>query len=531
MRQTLAILLTLTAICLQAQDMYTVSGTVAENASKDPIDYATVVLKNDNGEILAGSTSSDGGEFLLESEAAPASLEISFIGFTTLVIKDLEFDKGVSELGTIYLGEDATALEEIEITAEKSSTEFKLDKRIFNVGTDLSTTGASALEVLNNVPSVNVNIEGQISLRGSAGVQVLINGKPSILADEGANALGTITADMMDRVEVITNPSAKYEAEGTAGIINIVLKKDEKKGLNGSVSLNAGTPHNHSVGLSMNRRTEKFNLFTQLGLGYRELPRHNKNINIDKSANSELQTEGTEYRNEVIYNLILGSDYYIDQNNVITLSGSYSLEIEDQPSETEFNLLNDSFLESTWQRNEVTEATNPKYQYELQYKRDYTDHEDHQLLFSAIGQFFGKEQSSEFTNTYTLGSTDLYDQITDTEFEEGKYTFKLDYTRPFMDKYKIETGAQFLTNQVSNDYSVSDLIDGEYVLDEGLTNVFEYNQKVLGAYGTGSYEGKYWGLQLGMRVEYTDLSTLLINTNERQQPEIYQPVPFCTQFI
>ena len=175
-------------------------------------------------------------------------------------------DRGsTADLGTIYLGSDSQALDEVLITADKSTTEFKLDKRVFNVGADLSSTGAGALEVLNNVPSVNVSIEGEVSLRGSTGVQILINGKPSILSDDASNALGTITAEMIDKIEVITNPSAKYEAEGTAGILNIILKKNEKKGVNGSISVNAGIPANHSIGVSLNRRTEKFNLFTQLG--------------------------------------------------------------------------------------------------------------------------------------------------------------------------------------------------------------------------------------------------------------------------
>ena len=127
-------------------------------------------------------------------------------------------------MGYIYLKEQINILNEVEVRAEKSTTEFRLDKRVFNVGKDLSSTGASAYEVLDNVPSVTVSIEGEVSLRGNSGVQILINGKPSVLADQSGNALGTITADMIEKVEVITNPSAKYEAEGTAGIINIVIK-------------------------------------------------------------------------------------------------------------------------------------------------------------------------------------------------------------------------------------------------------------------------------------------------------------------
>lgn len=500
---------------LNAQsDKYKISGKVIESNSAQPIDYATVVVSDkSSGKILSGTTTEGGGEFQLVTTTKNVSVEVSFIGYTTVNIDDVTFQGNAANIGVIKIGEDAQTLDEVVVTAEKSTTEFKLDKRVFNVGTDLSSTGASALEVLNNVPSVNVNIEGEVSLRGSSGVQILINGKPSILSDEASNALGTITADMIEKVEVITNPSAKYEAEGTAGIINIILKKNEKRGLNGSISLNSGIPDNHSVGLSLNRRTEKFNLFTQLGVGYRELPRDNENINIDKTNNTEIRSIGEEFRNETFYNFILGSDYYINPQNVITLSGSFAYEVEDQPSETNFSQLTDGIVESEWIRREVTEANNPKYQYELQYKREFKDNKDHQLLFSAIGRFFGKDQSSSFTNEFTQGASTIDDQITETEFKEGKYTFNLDYTKPFNDNWTLEAGTQYLINNVSNDFSVSNKEGDEFVVDPGLTNLFEYDQKVLGVYGTGSYEGEFWGLKLGARAENTDLSTLLVNTN------------------
>ena len=431
-------------------------------------------------------------------------------------VDDLTFSANRAELGDIALGADGQVLDEVIVTADKSTTEFKLDKRVFNVGADLSTTGASALEVLNNVPSVNVNVEGDVSLRGSSGVQILINGKPSVLADESSNALGSITADMMEKVEVITNPSAKYEAEGTAGIINIVLKKNEKKGVNGSVSLNTGIPQNHSIGFSLNKRTEKFNLFTQAGVGYRSLPTLTENINRDLLTNREIRSEGEEFRNEVFYNINLGADYYINPQNIITLSGSFAYEVEDQPSETNFTLLEQGSITNQWQRTETTDATNPKYQYELQYKKDFTDYKDHQLLFSAIGRFFGKDQSSIFMNEFSLGDNDQADQMTATKFQEGRYTFNLDYTKPFDDQWTLELGSQYLINDVSNDFEVSNQVaSGEFVADPGLTNVFEYSQDVLGVYATGAYEGTLWGLKLGLRVENTDLNTLLVNTAER----------------
>ncbi|MDA7502248.1 outer membrane beta-barrel protein, partial [Chitinophagales bacterium] len=513
-------LLVILCLCLTGSlsgqaSSYSLTGTVVDARSQEAIDYATVIIKQlSDGALVSGTTTSDGGKFALESPTAEIRLEISFIGYSTLEITDLVFTSQRAELGIIQLGVDSKALDEVLISAEKSTTEFRLDKRVFNVGTDLSSSGAGALEVLNNVPSVNVNIEGEVSLRGATGVQILINGKPSILSDDPSNALGTITADMIDKIEVITNPSAKYEAEGTAGIINIILKKNEKKGLNGSISLNTGTPHNHSIGLSLNQRMEKFNLFTQLGAGYRELPRDSENTNEDRITGTSLFSEGIQYRNEYFYNFVLGSDYYINPQNIITLSGSFTYEVEDQPSETLFQLSNNNVLESEWTRNEMTEATNPKYQYELQYKRDFKDHKEHKLLFSAIGRFFGKDQSSYFSNTTNSGTNDQPDQQTATSFQEGKYTFNLDYTKPFSDKWTLEAGSQYLTNDVSNDFSVSNQLDGVFVKDPGLTNLFEYSQTVLGLYSTGSYENKAWGIKLGLRVEYTDLNTLLVTTNE-----------------
>ncbi len=228
-----------------------------------PIEFATVLLGNPaDQKPITGTTTLDDGSFDLETEAPDFYIEFSFMGFTTKTVENPEIVDGTIDLGTVTLTEDSRQLDEVVVEGQVSRTEFKLDKRVFNVGADLSSTGASALEVLNNVPSVNVTIEGQVSLRGSQGVQMLINGKPSVIASEQGNALGTLTADMIDRIEVITNPSAKYDAEGTSGIINIVLKKDEKKGLNGSITLNTGVPNNHSLGLSLNKRTEKFNLFS-----------------------------------------------------------------------------------------------------------------------------------------------------------------------------------------------------------------------------------------------------------------------------
>ena len=488
-------------------------------SNNEPLSFVTVMVyaKTDSSR-LTGTTSLEDGTFSLETNNQEVYLEVSFMGYKTKQVSEVTFVNNQATLGLIRLSENDQSIGGVTVRAEKSSVEFKLDKRVFNVGKDLSSTGASALEVLNNVPSVNVNIEGEISLRGSSGVQVLINGKPSVIASEQGNAMGTITADMIEKIEVITNPSAKYDAEGTAGIINIVLKKEERRGLNGAISLNTGTPHNHSFGLSLNRRTEKFNLFSQLGAGYRELPRYRENINQDLKNNTTVNSEGIEYRNEFFYNIVLGTDYYINKYNVITLSGNFAYEIEDQPSETNFEKLDENgLLLSNWNRTEVTSALNPKWQYELNYKKDFKDKKDHNLLFTSIGRFFGKDQSSEFANEEVFNFDGVSNQRTTTNFNEANYSFNLDYTNPISDKVTLEVGSQYVATDVGNDFSVSNLLNNEWVQNDGLTNVFDFDQNVLGLYSTGSYENKKWGLKLGLRMENTQLNTLLRNTNERNK--------------
>lgn len=491
----------------------TITGKVVEEGGL-PIEFATVLVGNPaDQKPITGTTTLEDGSFVLETDATGFYIEVSFIGFTKKTMENPTIVDGQVDLNTVILSENSQQLDEVVVEGEVSQTVFKLDKRVFNVGADLSSTGASALEVLNNVPSVNVNIEGQISLRGSQGVQMLINGKPSAIANEQGNALGTLTADMIERIEVITNPSAKYDAEGTSGIINIVLKKDEKKGLNGAVTLNTGIPNNHSLGLSLNRRTEKFNLFGQLGFGRRTFPSDNETENRNLVDNTYIGSIGVSDKNETFFNLILGTDYHINDYNVLTLSGHFAYEWEKEHSDADYRIFDaGNTLTDGFHRRELTEATNPKYAYELQYKKDFERNEDRSLLISATGNLFAKDQSSEFENVVTLGDDEDMQQRTRTDFGQAEYTFKADYTHLWAEKYTVETGAQYQINDVSSDFAISNFDNGSFVENPDLTNVFDWVQKVLGAYGTAAYEGDKWGLKLGVRFEDTDVNTLLQNT-------------------
>lgn len=513
------LLLILSSSFAIAQQNIEVIGKLLEEETSQTIPYATIVIKDKStNKNIRGVITDDSGNFIITTTKPNFYVEISFMGFETKTITEFTVTNRKVNLGTIKLAPNSQALDEVVVTGEVSKTVFKLDKRVFNVGKDISSTGASALEVLNNVPSVNVNIEGDISLRGSSGVQILINGKPSVLADPSSNALGTITADMIENIEIITNPSAKYEASGTAGILNIILKKEEKKGWNGSISVNTGIPDNHSLGLSLNRRTENFNLFAQLGAGYRSLPQESENINRNLITNEVLLSNGKEFRNETFFNLTLGADYHINDLNVLTLSGNFAYEIEDQPSNYNFQFFDENNnLISSWLREETTEATNPKYKYELNYKKQFENNEDHTLQLSALGSFFGKELESQFANTTSSGTNINSDQQTKTNFQQADYTFKADYVNPISEVYTIETGAQYVINDVGNDFEVRDFIDGAYLVNEDLTNNFEWNQKVLGLYATGAYEREKWGIKAGLRIEKTNVNTLLTNTNQSNE--------------
>lgn len=489
----------------------TLTGVVVEKGSDIPVEFATVKLLDASTNSMIGGTSTDlDGRFELEAPETPVTLAISFIGFAERRFENITSN----DLGNLEIYPDGELLEEVVVTGERSSTEFKLDRRVFNVGKDLSNSGASALEVLNNVPSVTVNIEGEVALRGSSGVQILIDGKPSVLASDG---LGTITAEMIERVEVVTNPSAKYAAEGTSGIINIVLKKENERGLNGSVTVNTGVPDNHSVGISVNQRTGKFNLFGQAGIGNRTRPTDSRSLNQNLLRGTEVASQGRSERNETFYNLILGADYHISDRSVLSLTGFYAFEAETETSTTDFEVFDaDGILTNAWNRDELTEAGNPKWQYELNFKHEFDeDDSDHTLIISALGNSFSKDQSSEFTTINSEGVALFGDQLTRTDFGQTDYTFKLDYTRPISEALTTEFGVQYELNDVGNDFEVQDFEGGEFFTVPELTNRFEFVQGVLGAYATGAYEWEKWGVKGGLRYEYTDLNTTLVNTNER----------------
>lgn len=488
-----------------------VKGKVVDANSEEPLEYCTVIaLHKEDSTVIDGATTNENGEFSLALPHQDCFVKISYLGYHTEMISSLPTPKaGLIDLGLRQLKLNSAVLKDVSITDERSHTVFQLDKRIFNVGKDLSNSGGSALDVLNTVPSVEVSLEGAVQLRGNSNVQMLINGKPSVLANEGNNALASITADMIERVEVITNPSAKYDAEGTTGIINLVLKKEREKGLNGSVTLNTGYPNNHSLGLSVNYRTSKLNIFSQAGLGLRRFVSISEGENLDGEDDDALllRTEGDGEKNENFANVLLGSDFYLNKWNTLTLSGHFAYELESEFSKTDYQLedhLGD--LISAFRRSETTSATNPKWQYDLQHHATFKRHKDQSLTSSLVGSFFGKDKISEFNNTAIQGEDLGFDQQTRIDFQNASFAALSDYVHPITDKTTLEAGAKYDVNINANDSEISNLEGQVWVIDSTFTNQFRYDQYILATYTTLAHEGEKWGVKGGMRMEHTDAS-------------------------
>lgn len=241
-----------------------ITGKIIDKGSKQPLEYATITMTTGNStKSMGGGITNPKGEFSVDIVPGTYDIKIEFISFKPIIIKDRTLQEKTN-LGIITLEEDATQLNEVQVRAEKTTVDIKLDKKVYNVGNDLMVKGGTVSDVLNNIPSVSVDAEGAISLRGNENVTIFIDGKPSNAVNIN-EALRLISADAIDKVEVITNPSARYDAEGGAGILNIVLKKGKNQGFNGSFIGAVGTPKNNSLGGTLNYKTAKYNVFTNQG--------------------------------------------------------------------------------------------------------------------------------------------------------------------------------------------------------------------------------------------------------------------------
>ncbi|WP_461532736.1 TonB-dependent receptor [Sinomicrobium sp.] len=493
-----------------AQRSVNLTGTVIDRELNAPLEYATVVVKSlDNPELVTGGMTDAEGKFSIAVRPGKYDISVEFISYKSHSFKNQEITKS-KNFGTIALDIDVAQLDEVEVVGERTTVEMRLDKKIYNIGTDLTTQGASVSDALDNVPAVTVDVDGSIALRGNDNVRILINGKPSAMAGFGdTDIFQQLPADAIESVEVITSPSARYDAEGTAGILNIILKKDEILGFNGSVSVRTGMPENHNISANINYRRKKFNIFNTTGVYYRKSPGNsfydNHYLGEDVDVDHTLENRDTDRRRRGI-NTNLGIEYYLTENSSIT--GSVFARLGDDKSITE-NTTSRFLRETTVNETERVETEREKdksLQFAVNYINNFND-KGHKLTADFQYSYDNEDRPTFIEENLFYPTEDLMarEQIFEKETQK-EYLIQLDYVLPMGDA-QFEAGFRSNMENEVTDYDLEqyDLDTGEYVPNLGLTNLFDYTENVHALYTQyGNKIGKFSFL-LGLRLENTVL--------------------------
>ena len=501
-----------------------VTGKVIDAKSGTPLEYTNISFYalRDSSLVTGGVTDVE-GQFAIEIRPGRYYAIVQFISFKPIAISGLGIrpDSDGLDMGVIELQADTEILDDVVIEGEKDQVELRLDKRVFNVGKDLSNTGRTAIDILNNVPSVAVDEEGNVSLRGSENVRILVDGKPSgLIGISSSDGLRQLQGDVIESIEVVTNPSARYDAEGDAGIINIVLKKKRKKGLNGGITLNTGYPNDHGASLNFNYRKNKVNFFANYGLSYRKSPGFGFSLQQYTEADTSYRTDQSLdfTRGGLNNNIRIGMEYSINNKN--SISGSFLYRISDGTNErtTYFKDYNsDDALYRNQQRIEDENEKDENYQYDLNYRRTFK--KKGQLLTADVQYRDNAEIEKGDIGQTTLflleggSEPDEFQRSTNIE-SENSWLLQADYAHPVGGKGKAEVGYRGNFRALANDYLVEDLTGTVWSNNTNLSNNFRYNENVNALYGIYGNELGKITYQVGLRMEATDIEIDLLQTNE-----------------
>lgn len=488
---------------------HTVSGSILEKSSGLPLEYATVsFMKQGTNELVTGGISDLDGKFNISVPGGVYDIRFDYISYETLVLSNRTVDKDII-LPPVSLDFDAESLDEVVIRAETTEVQVRLDKKIYNIGKDLTARGATVGDALSNVPSVNVNIEGGISLRGNDNVTILINGRPSAIAGFGdTDALTQLPADAIERVEVITSPSARYDAEGTAGILNIILKKDNLLGFNGSIAVNVGYPMTSGVTTNANLRMKKFNIFNTTGVFYRNQPGNARFENTFE--NSQFSNTIEERKNDRLrkgFNTNLGIEYFLSETSSITASGFLRLINRDDTTLTTVQKFTGNQLQETSLREEKETENDRLYQVALNYINNFNT-DGHVLTADFQYSNNTEPQRGFISERNTFGpataypSEDIY-----IDEEQKNLLFQVDYVLPIGDNTQFEAGYRGNFRNSVKDYSLfrENLDTGEFEMDQLLTNVFDFTENVQALYTQFGTKFNNFSFLLGLRLENTQL--------------------------
>jgi len=515
MKGLLVSILALFTLTLQAQEPESrskrkikLSGTILDQDTGSPLEYATVVLQSveDPSAVTGGITDLD-GNFSVEAPAGTYNIRVEYLSYETYSIEKQRLTRSVN-LGEIRMSPSATQLEAVELVAERTTVEVRLDKKIYNIGKDITTSGGTVSDALNNVPSVAVDVEGNISLRGNENVRILINGRPSAIAGFGStDALQQLPADAIEKVEVITSPSARYDAEGTAGILNIVLKREKTLGFNGTVNTFIGYPTNSGFTSNINLRSDKFNIFNTTGWRYRDAPGNAFFDNTYTSGSFDRIIEDRHIdRLDRNFNTNLGLEYFINQRSSITGSVFWRFGRDEDTTGNETVRFADGEEDSRTFREEIESEDDNSYQFSLGYRNKFND-EGH-LLTADVQYSIDREDVEaviEEQNTFPFERLLAFENVREAEDQE-EWLIQADYVLPIKDS-QFEAGFRSNMEETITDYRLDtlDQSSGDFVINEDLTNIFTYNEDVHAVYSQyGDKYGKFSYLA-GLRLEYTRL--------------------------
>jgi len=504
-----------------------VTGKITDSQNNSALGYASVRLFNAaDSSFVTGAITDETGSFVVEVGAGSYYALSEFIGYNTHKTSGVAVTSKNSPLniGTVKLTASAKTLNEVVVQGEKSTMELALDKKVFNVGKDLANAGGTGVDILTNIPSVAVDVEGNVSLRGSNNVRILIDGKPSGLVSlKGGSGLQQLQGSMIERVEIITNPSARYEAEGMGGIINIVLKKERKEGFNGSFDIITGNPTNFGAAANVNYRKKNLNFFVNYTVSYRNTPgRNSQNQQLFRNDSTFITLKEMESRLKGQNNSArAGIDYYFNEQNVLTGSYTYRLSKGKRFSEINYRdyLSNLSNLTGTTYRTQDETETEPNSEYALNYKKTFK--RKGQELTADVRYLDNWEDSDQYYNEQSFKPDGSASDVPPTlqravNYEtEKQLLFQVDYVHPFAKNGKLEAGARSSSRDMTNDYTVTQRNDdGSFSPIPGLTNDFLYEENINAVYGIVGNKTNKLSYQVGLRAEWTGVTTTLKQTND-----------------
>ncbi len=527
MQTKLIVTFLLFTFTLFSQNKITVSGKIVEKTTNEPLEYATVILQNaSKTDEISGGITDENGNFKIDVKPGTYNVRFEYISFKT-VSQPNKVINANTNFGTIALTESADELDEIVVIAEKSTVEFKLDKKIYNVGKDMMVKGGNASDVLNNVPSVTVDAEGTVSLRGNEDVRILIDGKPSGLAGINiSDALRMLPADAVEKVEVVTNPSARYEAEGGGGIINIILRKGKNEGFNGVINANTGYPDNHGVTATINYKTKKYNIFTTQGTSHRRSPGFYKFDseflnNLNQPTGYSYEYRDIERKNKN-YNGIVGFEYFISDKTTFTNTLTYSKSNEITDENVSFTDLdaNANLIQNRYRNND---SDNDGTNFELAANITHLiDGYDHKINFDA-----SISSNSDETDTFTTINGLNYQQVFNPQ-DVKRSVLIFDYINQKKENFSYEMGYRGNFNKNTNDFEVQNYDNNQWNIDYNFTNIFKYNEYVNAFYAQAGTKWNKLSILGGIRWEDSNIlvAEILSNQSERKKYNNFFPSLF-----